>query len=94
MSAYQPRCSNGDTPPGDQCPRCGALGVEWDETGCAVCDADPGLREDSSGDGFEPDDGYTEPVGSCDECGCNLYQDDEWDGLCNQCAWYAAQGDA
>lgn len=32
-------------------------------------------------------DKYEEPIGSCDECGCNLWADDEYDGLCGQCAW-------
>lgn len=45
-------------------------------------------------DGFDPAEWDGEPVGSCDNCGCNLYADDEWDGLCNQCAWWAAQGEA
>jgi len=35
-------------------------------------------------------DGYMEPVGSCEWCGTNLYEDDDED-LCNQCAWHAAQ---
>jgi len=33
-----------------------------------------------------------EPIGSCDECGCNLYPDgDDYGGLCDQCAWLAMQ---
>ncbi|HEY1186924.1 MAG TPA: hypothetical protein VGE74_04670 [Gemmata sp.] len=39
----------------------------------------------------EADD--NEPVGSCDNCGGNLYPDDDWDGLCNSCAWHAEQGE-
>ncbi len=37
------------------------------------------------------DEHYEEPVGSCDECHCNLYEDDNYDGLCNSCAWHAQQ---
>lgn len=43
----------------------------------------------------EDDFGYhdcDEPVGSCDWCGSNIY-DDDCDGLCDQCAWHAGQGD-
>lgn len=40
---------------------------------------------------YEVDDGtYSEPVGSCEWCGTNLYEDDDED-LCGQCAWHAAQ---
>lgn len=48
---------------------------------------------DCSGDDYPDEDwdSSSEPVGSCDECGTNLYADDEWDGLCNQCAWLAEQ---
>ena len=45
------------------------------------------------GRGYDPpyptdDDG--EAIGSCDNCGCNLYRDEDYDGLCSGCAWYAA----
>jgi Zn finger protein HypA/HybF involved in hydrogenase expression len=45
-------------------------------------------------DALRPDDidDDCEPTGSCDECGTNLYRDDDWDGLCSQCAWLAGQG--
>lgn len=44
-----------------------------------------------------PDDEYCdEPIGSCDSCGTNLYEDDCWvlDGeeLCDQCYWFATLG--
>lgn len=43
----------------------------------------------------EDDEG--EPIGSCDNCDCNLYEDDCWhlDGMqfCNQCYWYATGGE-
>ncbi len=42
--------------------------------------------------GFDPVEDVSEPFGSCDWCGTNLYRDDEWDGLCDQCAWHAQQG--
>ena len=38
-------------------------------------------------------DDYCEPIGSCEWCGTNLYSDD-YDGLCDLCAWHAMQDDA
>lgn len=46
---------------------------------------------------YDPDEldfeDRSEPIGSCDECGTNLYEDDCWEvggyELCNQCAWHA-----
>lgn len=45
---------------------------------------------------FRPDDDdedSCEPIGSCDNCEQNIYEDDYYifDGerLCDQCAWYA-----
>jgi hypothetical protein len=59
-----------------RCPECGKLMAEcW----CDDHDGDPVLYDD-----------YNEPVGSCEWCGTNLYQDDD-DDLCDQCAWHAAQ---
>lgn len=37
-------------------------------------------------DGWESD-GADEPVGSCENCGCNLYEDD-CGILCSQCNWW------
>lgn len=36
----------------------------------------------------EYDDG---PIGSCGNCGVNLYADDEHNGLCGQCEWFLMQ---
>lgn len=37
----------------------------------------------------------SEPIGSCDECGTNLYSDDCYnhhgDELCGQCYWWATE---
>lgn len=45
------------------------------------------------------DDDYdsSEPIGSCDECATNLYEDDAYvlpDGteVCGQCLWYMTGG--
>lgn len=36
-------------------------------------------------------DGDDEPIGSCDNCGCNIYAyEDDGSGLCDQCQWFAA----
>lgn len=48
-------------------------------------DSDP-AENDYDGD-FEDD--WDEPVGSCDECGTNLYNGDDPD-LCEQCLWAAS----
>jgi hypothetical protein len=38
-----------------------------------------------------PDDGMSnEPVGSCDECGVNIYEENEDTGLCDQCEFAIA----
>lgn len=55
--------------------------------GCGRCEA---CIQQSESFAEEMDDGYMEPVGSCEWCGTNLYEDDDED-LCNQCAWHAAQ---
>lgn len=36
----------------------------------------------------EYDSDTAEPVGSCDECGGDLYPDDDYDGVCGQCSWW------
>lgn len=39
---------------------------------------------------FDEDDG--EPLGSCENCGSDLYADDDLDNeLCDQCSWWAQQ---
>ncbi|OQW35855.1 MAG: hypothetical protein A4E20_08930 [Nitrospira sp. SG-bin2] len=37
-----------------------------------------------------PAEAYSEPVGSCERCGVNLYKDDD-EELCDQCLWHAKQ---
>lgn len=37
---------------------------------------------------LDHDDDYSEPVGSCEWCGTNLYEDDD-EELCDQCLWHA-----
>jgi hypothetical protein len=73
---------------GCHCPHCGAE-PPW---GCP-CDWCQGERYEEPDD-YEPDFGdedyFSEPVGSCEWCGVNLYPDDDPD-LCDQCAWHAAQ---
>lgn len=34
----------------------------------------------------EPDDDYNEPIGSCEQCGVNLYEEDD-EEYCDQCLW-------
>lgn len=51
---------------------------------CTVCGTQTDADYDFGDYGDEYDD---EPIGSCDECGTNLYQDDEYNGLCGQCYW-------
>lgn len=41
---------------------------------------------------YEEFDEPNEPVGSCVNCGVNIYADeDDGSGLCDQCQWLAAQ---
>jgi hypothetical protein len=56
------------------------------ETLCNVCghQVDFDINE-------ECDDDYSEPVGSCENCGTNLYEDDDED-LCDQCLWRSQFG--
>ena len=84
------------------CIDCGTLLLEWDYYSasgdgpfCAFhADAhDRGEDDDDDyfdDDFFEGDDG--EPVGSCENCGSNLYaDDDDQDELCDQCYWWATK---
>ena len=42
-------------------------------------------------DCLDEEDEYDEPVDSCDECGTNIYADeDDGSGLCGQCQWRAS----
>lgn len=74
----------------------------WIEDGfhCDLCKAEPpwgcpcgwcqGERyctdEDFDDHDWREEDDW-EPVGSCENCGGNVYPNDE-DGLCDQCSWY------
>lgn len=41
---------------------------------------------------FDEFDDDMEPVGSCDDCGVNIYaEENDGSGLCDQCQWYIAQ---
>ncbi len=41
-------------------------------------------------DGDDWEDVYDdEPTGSCEECDINLYRDEDYGGLCSNCAWIA-----
>lgn len=48
---------------------------------------EPGDTEDESEPDFA-DDEPDEPTGSCEECGTNLYPDDD-EYLCDRCAYLA-----
>lgn len=39
-------------------------------------------------------DSFEEPCGSCDECGCDIYEGDDWpeEGLCDQCYFLVTRG--
>lgn len=50
---------------------------------CAVCGWQVDFLHDDLPD--EPDD-YYEPVGSCENCSVNLYEDDDPE-YCDQCLW-------
>lgn len=56
------------------------------ETLCTACNhqVDFDIAEQ-----FEDD--YSEPVGSCENCGTNLYEDDDSE-LCDQCLWRSQGG--
>ena len=42
---------------------------------------------------LERDEYYNTPIGSCDNCGVNVYPDeDDGSGLCGQCQWFAKIG--
>lgn len=42
-------------------------------------------------DDGDPADG-DEPIGSCDDCGRDIYEDD-WEFLCDQCHWIRKHGE-
>lgn len=33
--------------------------------------------------------GNDDPIGSCENCGVNIYENDDCEGLCSQCDWSA-----
>ena len=79
------------TPPDDElepedCPACSGPNRP---AMCMSCGAHFAPYMDDDYDDARDED--NEPVGSCEECGTNLYPDDEWDGLCNQCYWLSSQ---
>lgn len=58
-------------------------GVEFT---CAEC----GWQVDYLHDEYDYDP-CNEPIGSCEDCGTNIYEDeDDGSGLCDQCQWYIA----
>ena len=47
-------------------------------------------------DNYDNDDRYNEPIGSCELCGVNVYEDDahlcdQGGYICDQCAWAISQ---
>lgn len=67
------------------CPRCQGSG----------CEEMPELDFDRLDDACEDpeDDELGEPVGSCDQCGVNIYEgEDDGSGLCDQCQFWVSQG--
>lgn len=76
--------------PTDYCVTCGKTqpvrsqrfpsGTEWR---CEVCNMQTDFDHDED---YEDDN---EPCGSCDNCGVNLYPDDDPE-LCDQCLFYAS----
>ncbi len=60
----------------------------WTEWLCQVCNWQVDCDWDESLD----DEDYAEPIGSCDNCGTNIYRyDDDGTELCDQCQWWADQ---
>lgn len=89
-----------DPEPDDQDDECGwicACGhYQEDNWHCSQCFREPpwgcpcdGHNEEE----YDPDDDYNDPVGSCENCGVNLYPDDDVE-LCDQCLWYLEQIEA
>lgn len=73
------------------CPDCGTIPAN-PPTCCMEVDQQhyADLEDDVLGPLRDRDDYYDqEPIGSCEWCSVNLYPDDEYDGLCDQCAWLA-----
>lgn len=50
------------------------------------------LDDDYDGTNYpDIDDLYDEPVGSCEQCGTNLYDEDDPE-YCDQCLWWMQGG--
>lgn len=49
--------------------------------------------DENDWDGVYPDDydEWNEPVGSCEQCGTNLYEEDD-EEYCDQCLWRLSGG--
>lgn len=76
----------------DYCIRCGKTteqrcngGPDWTEWRCVECGAQTDV------DYYGPDEcyDYSEPVGSCGNCGVNLYEDDD-EYFCDGCLFMAS----
>ena len=52
---------------------------------------DNGPQGPDDPDAWYDDDPEDDPVGSCDECGTNLYAEDD-EELCDQCLWRMTGG--
>lgn len=63
-----------------------ATGTEWK---CNVCGWQTDFDFDDEFVDYA-DDNY-EPVGSCEDCGTNLYEDDD-SLFCDQCLWHRTIG--
>ena len=51
------------------------------------------VRQTAADDWDWEDCDDSEPVGSCDGCGCDVYcWEDDGSGLCDQCQWAAEWG--
>lgn len=83
-----------------QCPQCGDEGDEdhfqkslADELFCPACGFD--FEADYGSDDFPPvsddddeDIDDSDPFGSCEFCDVNLYGDEKFDSMCDQCSWW------
>ena len=75
----------------DYCFQCNRLTPNHSQRGagrttyhCSVC----GCQTDADYDDEYADEPNDEPTGSCDNCDTNLYEDDDYGGLCGQCYWF------
>lgn len=90
----------------DPCWLCDCGHYITDGMHCPLCRREPpwgcpgeccqGGGEDDWQDDYDiPFERENECIGSCDECGCDVYEDDAYevggDLLCDQCGWYVEQ---